>query len=248
MNTQQARKFKILLLGDSCIDIYQYGTIDRISPESPVPVFKLLYEETRDGMSSNVKANLEMLGCDVTHFHGATSIKTRLIDNHSKQHIVRLDVDKDTLPLYYKFDLDEYEAIVISDYCKGYITYDLVEDLRRRFKGPIFIDTKKHDLVKFKGCFVKINSSEAKQATSSVTDLIVTKGGEGASYKGRTYMGNKVTVRDVCGAGDTFLAALTYQYLNTNSMEEAIEFANKASSITVQKLGVYSPSFSEILS
>jgi D-beta-D-heptose 7-phosphate kinase/D-beta-D-heptose 1-phosphate adenosyltransferase len=247
MNTQQAQKFKILLLGDSCIDIYQYGSIERISPEAPVPVFKLLYEETRDGMSSNVKANLEMLGCDVTHLHGTTSVKTRLIDNHSKQHIVRLDVDKETKTLCFIPDLEGYDAIVISDYCKGFISYELVEQLRHRFKGPIFIDTKKHDLIKFQGCFVKINSSEFKEAISSVGNLIVTKGGEGATYKGKTYIGNKVTVRDVCGAGDTFLAALTYQYLNTNSIEEAIEFANKASSITVQKLGVYSPSFSEIL-
>ena len=37
--TQQQRQFKILLVGDNCKDIYQYGTIDRLSPEAPVPVF-----------------------------------------------------------------------------------------------------------------------------------------------------------------------------------------------------------------
>ena len=31
---------KILVVGDSCIDIFIYGEIDRISPEAPVPVFK----------------------------------------------------------------------------------------------------------------------------------------------------------------------------------------------------------------
>jgi sugar/nucleoside kinase (ribokinase family) len=56
----------------------------------------------------------------------------------------------------------------------------------------------------------------------------------------------KVDVVDVCGAGDTFLAALTYQYLVTNSIEEAIKFANKASSITVQHVGNYAPALGEI--
>lgn len=31
--TQQQTKFKILLIGDDCVDVYQYGTVDRISPE-----------------------------------------------------------------------------------------------------------------------------------------------------------------------------------------------------------------------
>jgi D-beta-D-heptose 7-phosphate kinase/D-beta-D-heptose 1-phosphate adenosyltransferase len=247
MNTQQAKKFKILLLGDSCIDVYQYGYVGRISPEAPVPIFKPIYEETRDGMSSNVKNNLEMLGCEVKHIHGTTSIKTRLIDNHSKQHIVRIDTDKETNSLCFIPDLVGYDAIVISDYCKGFISYELVEQLRDRFNGPIFIDTKKHELARFKGCFIKVNTEESKKATSRTEDLIVTMGAHGAVFKSELFEGYNVTVRDVCGAGDTFLAALAYQYLNTNSIEEAIPFANKASSITVQKLGVYAPSFSEIL-
>ena len=247
MNTQQARKFKILLLGDSCIDIYQYGYVKRISPEAPVPVFTFIHEETREGMSSNVKANLEMLGCEVKHIHGTTSIKTRLIDTHSKQHIVRIDNDKETEALCFIPDLVGYDAIVISDYCKGFISYELVEQLRDRYAGPIFVDTKKHDLLRFEGCIVKVNAAEAALAISKPTNLIITMGAHGAIFKYEIFEGYPVTVRDVCGAGDTFLAALTYQYLISGSIEEAIDFANKASSITVQKLGVYSPSFSEIL-
>ena len=56
----------------------------------------------------------------------------------------------------------------------------------------------------------------------------------------------KVEVSDVCGAGDTFLAALTYKYLETQDMNQAITFAIKASSITVQHVGVYAPTLEEI--
>jgi sugar/nucleoside kinase (ribokinase family) len=54
-------------------------------------------------------------------------------------------------------------------------------------------------------------------------------------------------VIDVCGAGDTFLAALAYEYLNTDgNMEAAVEFAIRASAVTVQHTGVYAPTLEEI--
>jgi D-beta-D-heptose 7-phosphate kinase/D-beta-D-heptose 1-phosphate adenosyltransferase len=54
MNTQQPRQFKILLIGDDCVDVYQFGTVDRISPEAPVPVFECTHEERKPGMAGNV--------------------------------------------------------------------------------------------------------------------------------------------------------------------------------------------------
>jgi D-beta-D-heptose 7-phosphate kinase/D-beta-D-heptose 1-phosphate adenosyltransferase len=41
------------------------------------------------------------------------------------------------------------------------------------------------------------------------------------------------------GAGDTFLAALTYDYLYTKDISHAIMFANKAAAIAVQHQGTY---------
>ena len=35
----------ILVIGDSCKDVFIYGDIERISPEAPVPVFKPTHEE-----------------------------------------------------------------------------------------------------------------------------------------------------------------------------------------------------------
>ena len=58
MSTPAQKQFNILLLGDSCRDIYQFGTVDRMSPEAPVPVFVPSYREERDGMASNVFKNL----------------------------------------------------------------------------------------------------------------------------------------------------------------------------------------------
>jgi bifunctional ADP-heptose synthase (sugar kinase/adenylyltransferase) len=249
-NIQQQRRFKVLLIGDNCVDVYRYGTIDRISPEAPVPIFKYSHEETRPGMAGNVKENLEMLGCDVTFLSSGTSIKTRLIDLRSRQHIVRIDEDVECEPidLIPEFGFD-FDAVVISDYNKGTVTYDLVKILIEHFDGPIFVDTKKVDLKQFDGCFVKINELEYSKAISETfsTNLIVTLGSLGAMCNGKIYSAPNVEVSDVTGAGDTFLAALTYAYLNTQVIELAIPFAINAASITVQKLGVYAPTMDEIL-
>lgn len=248
MNTQVQKQFNILLVGDSCLDVYQYGTVDRMSPEAPVPVFVPVKEEKRPGMAANVQSNLKALGCEVTFVSGQESIKTRLIDSRSKQQIVRIDNDVVTPPLEFATDIPEvFHAIVISDYNKGLVTYDVVQWLRKKFPGPIFVDTKKQDLKQFEGCIVKINEVEYKARHSDCSNMIVTLGKEGALYNHNMYPAPEIDVTDVCGAGDTFLAALAYQYLETDGdMEKAIQFAIKASAITVQHTGVYAPTLDEI--
>lgn len=249
-NIPQQKQFKILLIGDDCLDMYQYGTVDRINPEAPVPIFKFSHEEQRSGMAGNVFNNLRMLGCQVDYLHSQTSIKTRLIDVKSKQHIVRIDDDKECTPIMSKMVTDKsYDAIVISDYNKGTVTYELIEELIRSNICPIFIDTKKTDLARFEGSIIKINLLEYNKLVSipgEYTDMVITHGDKGVVWAGHFIKAIKVDVADVCGAGDTFLAALVYQYLNNYKMLESIEFANKASSITVQHLGVYAPTLEEI--
>lgn len=251
MNTQQQRQFKVLLIGDNCKDIYQYGTVDRISPEAPVPVFVLSHKEERDGMAGNVFNNLEAMGCYVNYLHGETSTKTRIMDSRSKQQIVRIDNDIVSDPVRIETELPDYDAIVISDYNKGTVSYELIEELRRDFAGPIFVDTKKTDLSRLEGCIIKINSLEFSRLTSKPSDqtsLIVTHGDRGVVCGQNFAAAHKVEVADVCGAGDTFLAALTFRYLdNSGDLWEAVKFANKASSVTVQHLGVYAPSLEEIV-
>lgn len=255
MDILAQRKFKILLIGDNCIDGYHYGTVDRISPEAPVPIFKFSYSETKSGMASNVLKNLSTLGCKVDFVSSdKISTKTRLIDIRTKQQLLRIDNDIDADPISInQIEHFNYDAIVVSDYNKGAISYELIESLRKTFVGPMFLDTKKQDLSRFSGIYVKINELEYKNRYSINNSLIVTLGNKGAMYKtGRDpkheifYPTPVVEVSDVCGAGDTFLAALAYQYCNTLDISYSIEFANKAASITVQHIGNYAPTLEEI--
>lgn len=201
-------------------------------------------------MAANVKLNLEALGCIVKSYLGKESVKTRLIDSRSGQQIVRIDKDSLSSPLQV-VDLPvlNADAIVISDYNKGFVSYELVEYLRTNYHGPIFVDTKKTELARFEGCVIKINLSEFNKLVSTptdYTDLIVTHGDKGVVWGGAHFPGHSVEVADVTGAGDTFLSALAYEYLNTGDMAAAIEFANRAASITVQHRGVYAPTLEEI--
>lgn len=244
---QLPKSWKILLLGDTCVDQYVYGTVDRLSPEAPVPVFVPQREETRRGMAGNVEENLKALGCSVNLLTLKGSVKTRFIDTRSNQQIMRLDQDASSEPITMETSVPPiYDAIVISDYNKGSISYELIEELTNSFLGPVFVDTKKTDLARMGSAIVKINSLEYSLAKSLPENLIVTLGKHGTRYNNNTYPAPIVEVADVCGAGDTFLASLVYQYLNTKSIEEAIEFANRAASIAVKHIGVYAPKLEEI--
>ena len=249
MNTPQQKSLNILLIGDNCTDVYQYGTVDRLSPEAPVPVFVPTRTETRAGMAGNVFNNLQALGCDVNYLYGETSTKTRLIDQRSKQQIVRIDNDVESTSITFETSIpDVYDAVVISDYNKGTVSYELLEEIISTVKCPVFIDTKKTDLARLEGAWVKINELEYSKLKSECTGLIVTCGDKGAKviHHNVECSAPSVEVADVTGAGDTFLAAFAYQYINTKNLLQSTSFAIDASAVTVQHIGVYAPILEEI--
>ena len=253
--TQQQTSFNVLLIGDSCIDEYKIGTVDRLSPEAPVPVIKLTNEYSLPGMSANVLKNLQNLNIDPDFVTNNTEIKkTRYIDQRSGHHLLRVDTEPAVIPWNGQTPdhIKSYDAILISDYDKGFLTYESIEQVIRSANCPIFIDTKKTDLHRFSAAwtYIKINELEYKNSRSVPKNTIVTLGGRGALYKNSQietiYPTKQVEVMDVCGCGDTFMAALAAQYLFTKDIEKAIIFANVAAGITVQHRGNYAPSYDEI--
>lgn len=249
---QQQKPLKIMLVGDSCYDEYHYGRVTRISPEAPIPVFDFSHKNIKHGMASNVYENIKNLGAEVDIVTAFLETKKRFIDSRSGQQLLRVDEknkleqDFTTAADIFKCDLSQYDAIIISDYDKGFLSYEDIEKIIEIYRGPVFIDTKKSDIVRFEGAIVKINELEYEKATSFCSSLIVTCGGKNVTWGKRLYFPPKVEAHDVCGAGDTFLAALVFEYLQTKDMEKSILFAMKSASITVQKIGVYAPTLEEI--
>jgi rfaE bifunctional protein kinase chain/domain len=59
---EQLAAARILVVGDAMLDRYWYGTVDRISPEAPVPVVRITRTEERVGGAANVASNIVALG------------------------------------------------------------------------------------------------------------------------------------------------------------------------------------------
>lgn len=62
----QLASLNILVVGDLIIDNYIWGSVNRISPEAPVPVIQVIKKDYRLGGAGNVAANLASLGTRVT--------------------------------------------------------------------------------------------------------------------------------------------------------------------------------------
>lgn len=56
----------MLVVGDVMLDRYWYGSVDRISPEAPVPVVRITREEERNGGAANVAYNVLTLGAQAS--------------------------------------------------------------------------------------------------------------------------------------------------------------------------------------
>jgi bifunctional ADP-heptose synthase (sugar kinase/adenylyltransferase) len=232
--------FKLLLIGDSCVDEYIYGICTRLNPEAPVPVMDYTRTETKPGMAANVFENLKAFDTDVTFLtNKETIIKTRYVDDKYNHQILRVDRHEVLSPLDNTSFDKGFDAIVISDYNKGFISKEKLFDIVDAAACPVFIDTKKKIIPDKANCYIKINEAEYKALDNPPKNTIATLGDKGALYNGIIYPTEKVTVFDVVGAGDTFLAALAYFYLLLGSIEKAIPYANKASAVAVQHTGTY---------
>ncbi len=251
---------KILVIGDSCKDVFVYGEINRLTPEAPVPVFNPLRSVENDGMARNVSNNIEALDCTINTITNPNSIrKVRYVDDKSNQLVLRVDehdycnrIDKELIDSIrgneckpVMSEVTKVDAIIISDYNKGFLHESDIQQICVNNKN-VFVDTKKKlgswilDVD-----FLKINSLEYEQnkeffesKSSILRKTIVTKGNQGCLFKGKTYPTNNVPVKDISGAGDTFLAGLVVEYVRSNDIEKAISFAQECTEIVVQKHGV----------
>jgi D-beta-D-heptose 7-phosphate kinase/D-beta-D-heptose 1-phosphate adenosyltransferase len=238
---------KILVIGESCNDVYCYGKVNRLAPEAPVPVFQPINVVEIGGMAMNVYENIKSLEVDVdivTNENWKEISKKRFIDDKTNQMFLRVD----TNDLQYgrvdlsKITWNNYQAIIISDYDKGFLTKEDIKFICNNHKN-VFLDTKKilGEYAK-KALFIKINNYEFEATKNAINKeikdiLIITLGGGGCMYRDQIFPVPQVDVKDTCGAGDTFIAALVCRYLETYNVKKSIIFANKCATQVIQKRG-----------
>lgn len=245
---------RILVIGDVCKDVFIYGQCKRLSPEAPVPVFNPIEKTVNEGMAGNVVANLRAINpyLEVEFFRNLDEItKTRYVDKNTNHLFLRVDDEPRINRIWFTSEMmsliSDADAVVVSDYNKGFLTEEDIQFISTKARWCI-LDSKKQltPSIISNYSFIKLNESEYKANKDALTYLnkkvIVTLGSRGAEYMNDIYPSPdpKETI-DVSGAGDTFLAAFTIKYLETQDTSESIKYANTLSSIVVGKRGVVTP-------
>ena len=198
----------ILVVGDSCEDVFIYGDITRLTPEAPAPVFNPLRKKINGGMAKNVANNVEALKTTIFTVTNNNNIrKVRYVDDKSNQLVLRVDehdycdrIDKKTLM---QIKNNEYrplmsnktsvDAIIISDYCKGFLEEEDIQYICEN-NDNVFVDTKKEfgDWINLVD-YIKINSLEYKKNEKFFKDndiinkTIVTQGNKGCLFRRKIY-------------------------------------------------------------
>jgi len=239
---------KILVIGESCKDVFVYCHAQRLAPDLPIPILDVIEETENPGMAANVARNIRAIydACDLLTNEGWEMVtKTRYMHGKTNHAFIRIDSKHPVLSIDVStLDLSGYDIIAISDYNKGFLTEEDIQNICEQHPC-VFIDTKKilGDWA-LKAKFIKINDFEYERSKEAITPelekkIIRTEGALGAFYQGKQYpVSEEVEVKDTSGAGDSFFAALLVSYAETDDIEKAIAFANECARRAVEQRGV----------
>ena len=209
-----------------------------------------------------------------------TSKKSRIIAAH--QQVVRYDHEityeikkKSQIAIIkcYEDIISKYDVVLLSDYGKGVLTFELTQSLiniAKKHDIKILVDPKGLNYSKYKGAFLLTpNKKEASEATNikikdsdSLTKAIIalkeqcdlkysliTLSEEGVAIYDKNLKIHPTAAKevfDVTGAGDTILASLGFALACGKNIDESVQFANLASGVVVGKIGSATASLNEI--
>lgn len=215
-----------------------------------------------------------------TWFHFGTIEKIRCLSDG--KHIVRLDKEcikylsaeiEERVIWFLKEKIKSCDAVLVSDYNKGFITKKIAKELvriSREHKKMLIVDTKPEHFLWFKGCYcikpnkieaekfagIKIESSEDALNSgifirkSMDAKVLLTLGFMGMMCFGEEgvdhFASHAKNVFDVTGAGDTVLAVFSLALSSGASLVEATGLANRAAAIVIAKLGTATITLEEL--
>jgi D-beta-D-heptose 7-phosphate kinase / D-beta-D-heptose 1-phosphate adenosyltransferase len=209
-----------------------------------------------------------------------TSKKSRIIavsqqilryDKESKDDI--LASSQDAILVSLEKNIQEFDAVILSDYGKGVLTEELCQgiiSIANKTGKKVLVDPKGKDFTKYKGAYLLTpNKKEAQIATeinivdeASLTQALlklkqecdlgvsmITLSEDGiATYDENLHISPTVAkeVFDVTGAGDTVIASMAFALSQGKSIDECAAFANLAAGVVVGKIGSATVTVDEI--
>jgi len=227
-----------------------------------------------DSHAEELRAALSAHGVDtgglIADASRPTTTKTRVIAAH--QQVVRVD-EEATASISgalvasvlgaVKKDLGTADAIVISDYAKGFLTPELLKGVIGAGK-PVFADPKGPDAARYQGVFLlkpnrlelglltglppaathedTLAAGSRLAASMPGTHILVTEGSEGMTLFAESQPPEHTAstprqVFDVTGAGDTVLAVIAMAMTAGASWTQAMQLAAEAAGIAIGQMG-----------
>jgi D-beta-D-heptose 7-phosphate kinase / D-beta-D-heptose 1-phosphate adenosyltransferase len=217
----------------------------------------------------------------ITQKNRVTSKKSRIIA--AQQQVVRYDRESTSeinsksqvaILKVYKKIVNNYDVILLSDYGKGVLTFELTQlliSIANKNKKKLLVDPKGLDYSKYEGAYLLTpNKKEASEATNIIIkdneslaksirilkdNIDLTVSLITLSEKGVAIFDNELRIHptvarevfDVTGAGDTILASLGFALSCNCDIDEAVKFANLASGVVVGKIGSATATLNEII-
>lgn len=249
----KAVKKSILIVGDAIEDDYRIGVMERISPESPCPVFRETERKTIEGGAFNVDRQLggwisnRSTGCSA--ITKDRPVKTRFMVNglvvfRSDREGLLTDYEIEDARETIKADNGKYDILILSDYDKGTLDAAFIQWLvawAKERKIPVIADHKRRPLHEWEGVDVlKMNYAESQGEGLRIKsgEMIVTMG---AAFPWMLRSNGdfclpplRVPVKSVCGAGDCFTAFLALAIAHGFTIEQAAAIAHLAGGAYVQ--------------
>lgn len=170
--------------------------------------------------------------------------------------------------IHYVTNKGNTNAIIISDYDKGFVTEYLCQGVIKYANEnniPTFVDPKIKNFFKYKECFLfKPNIVEAEKLTNcknldliinsikasiNCKNLLITRGKEGMilnSTINKIEHDSIINLVDVTGAGDIVLSVLVYIFLRGGDLLKACKVANYVAGKSVGVIGNYTISQHDI--
>jgi len=217
----------------------------------------------------------------ITQKDRITSKKSRIIA--AQQQVVRYDREstdeissesQKQILASFKSIISNYDCILLSDYGKGILTFELTQALimlANENGKKVLIDPKGLDYLKYKGAYLLTpNKKEASEATNinivddegltqAITQLkdecdldisLITLSEDGVAIYDDNLRIHPTVARevfDVTGAGDTVLASLGFALACDVDIDDAVKFSNLAAGVVVGKIGSATATLNEII-
>lgn len=237
-----------------------------------------------DSEGDRLKKSLKLLGVNtdgvIRSEDRPTIVKKRVLGGN--QQLLRIDWEdpsnineilEDAILDNLKKNIEEIDAIILSDYDKGVLTERVAKEiikLARKYHKIVTVDPKPSNIMNYyRASSMTPNRKEAYESAKlprktdidivgktlrdnlQLDNLLLTRSEEGVSIYTEDTVTNIPTfakeVYDVTGAGDTVISVYTLSKAAGASWEEAARIANTAAGVVVGKIGTSTATKEEIL-